>query len=74
MLVKNVVERAISIRMAGRTLDLAPGEEALVSAAEVKDATLREHLQIRTIAIVRPATDAEGETLDAAASAPADGR
>jgi len=69
MLVKNVVEEAISIRMAGRTLDLGPGDEALVSAAEVKDPTLREHLQVRTIAIVRPATDAEGEALDAASAA-----
>ena len=69
MLIKNVVEEAIAIRMAGRTLDLGPGDEALVTAAEVKDAALREHLQIRTIAIVRPATDAEGDTLDPAPAA-----
>lgn len=68
MLVKNVVEETVSIRMAGRVLELGPGDEALVTAVEVKDPVLREHLQIRTIAIVRPATDAEGETLDAASA------
>lgn len=66
MLVKNVTEEPLTIRMAGRTLRFAPGDELVVSAAEVRDATLREHLQVRTIAIVRPSTDAEAAALEAA--------
>lgn len=65
MLVKNVTESPLDIRLAGRKLSFAPGDELLVTAAEVRDATLREHLQIRTIAIVRPSTDDEATALEA---------
>ena len=61
MLIKNVVERPLRLALDARVLELEPGEEALVSATEVRDVVLRENLQVRTIAIVRPATDEEGE-------------
>lgn len=59
MLVKNVCEQPLTIRLKARTLALEPGDEALVTPEEVRDATLREHLQVRTLAVVRPATEAE---------------
>lgn len=68
MLVKNVTEAPLEIRLAGRKLSFTPGEELLVTATEVRDVTLREHLQIRTIAIVRPSTDEEGAALAADAA------
>jgi hypothetical protein len=59
MLIKNVVERPLRLALDTRVVTLEPGEEAVVSAVEVRDAVLRENLQVRTIAIVRPATAAE---------------
>ena len=59
MLIKNVVERPLRLKLDTRVVALEPGEETVVSAVEVRDAVLRENLQVRTIAIVRPATEAE---------------
>ncbi len=64
MLIKNLSERPLTIRMAARTLDLGAGEETAVTAEEVRDSVLREHLQIRTIAVVRPTTSEENEQLE----------
>lgn len=60
MLIKNVVERPLRLVLGTRVVSLEPGEEHVVSAVEVRDPVLRENLQVRTIAIVRPATDEEG--------------
>jgi hypothetical protein len=49
--------------MSSRRLRLAPGEDAFITPAEVRDPMLREALQERSIAIVRPATPAEDEAL-----------
>ncbi len=59
MIVKNTEERSVEIKLATRTLVIHPGEEYPVSADEVKDPVLRENLQVRTISVVRPATEAE---------------
>ena len=61
MIIKNVVERPLALKLDTRVLAMEPGEEVAVSAVEVRDVVLRENLQIRTIAIVRPATLEEGE-------------
>ena len=63
MLVKNISEHPLSIRLKTRTLALDPGAEQLVTPEEVRDATLRDHLQVRSIAVVRPATGEEDDTL-----------
>ena len=63
MLIKNVAERPLSIRLRTRVIKMAAEEEVLITAEEVRDSVLRENLQIRTIAIVRPATAEEGDTL-----------
>ncbi len=59
MIIKNVVERPLALELDTRVVRMEPGEEVAVSAVEVRDVVLRENLQIRTIAIVRPATEAE---------------
>lgn len=63
MLIKNTDERSVEIKMATRTMHLGPGEEKLITAEEVRDSAMRESLQLRSISIVRPATEAEEETL-----------
>lgn len=64
MLIKNLSERPLTIRMTTRKLTLDAGEEIAVTAEEVRDSVLREHLQVRTIAIVRPTTSEENEQLE----------
>ncbi len=63
MIVKNTEERSVVIKLATRTLVIHPGEEYPVSADEVKDPVLRENLQVHTISIVRPMTEAEEDEL-----------
>ncbi len=59
MLIKNTNARTVTIDMTTRTISLDPGEEELVTAEEVLDATLRDFLQVRGVSIVRPARDEE---------------
>ncbi len=63
MIVKNTEERSVEIKLTTRTLVIHPGEEFPVSADEVKDPVLRENLQVHTISIVRPMTEAEEDEL-----------
>lgn len=63
MLIKNLGERPLTIRMLTRKLPLEPGEESPVTPEEVRDPVLREHLQVRSIAIVRPTTEEEENQL-----------
>ena len=64
MFIKNTNTRPVEIAMATRTIRLDPGQERLITAEEVRDATLREHLQVRAINIVRPATEEEEDALE----------
>ncbi|MFQ5570193.1 MAG: hypothetical protein ACE5G0_11000 [Rhodothermales bacterium] len=61
MVIKNTNDRAVEINLASRTLVVRPGEEYAVTAEEVKDPALREHLQVRAVSIVRPTTEEEEE-------------
>ena len=70
MLIKNVAERPLTLVLATRTLELDAGDEGLVTAEEVRDASLREHLQVRSIAVVRPSTDVEADELTRALESP----
>ena len=63
MIIKNVSEDPIDLRLQNRTVHLDAGDERVVSAVEVRDAVLREALQVRRLAIVRPSTDAEAAEL-----------
>ena len=65
MIIKNVSEDTLDLRLDTRTVTLSAGEERPVTAVEVRDGRLREALQVRSIAIVRPTTDAEAEALAA---------
>ena len=59
MLIKNTNTQTVKVDMATRSITLEPGEEELVTAEEVLDATLRDFLQVRGVSIVRPARDEE---------------
>lgn len=63
MLIKNTGSKPVSVAMASRIVRLGPGEERFITPEEVRDPMLRESLQQRTIAIVRPATPQEDEML-----------
>lgn len=63
MIIKNTNDRAVLIDLATRSLRIGPGDEFAITAEEVKDPALREHLQVRAVSIVRPTTDAEEEEL-----------
>ncbi len=65
MIIKNVSDDTLDLRLDSRTVHMTAGEERPVTAVEVKDARLRKALEIREIAIVRPTTDEEAAALDA---------
>jgi hypothetical protein len=61
MFIKNVSDHRVDIRMKTRSLSLSPGDIQIITADEVRDPVLRDHLQVRSVAIVRPATAEEEE-------------
>lgn len=63
MLITNNGTETVRVSMSSRLLRLDPGEEEFITPDEVRDPMLREALQERSIAIVRPATPAEDEAL-----------
>ena len=63
MIVKNTNLRPVTVEMATRTITVRPGDEVPLTAEEVRDAALREQLQVRAISIVRPSTDEEERAL-----------
>lgn len=65
MWIKNTNDRSVELVLGTRTIPLEPGDEAAVTPDEVRDPSMREHLQIRTVVIVRPTTPEEEETLAA---------
>ena len=64
MIIKNVSDAPVDLELQGRVLHLDAGDEKVVSAVEVRDAVLREALQVRQLAIVRPSTDEEAAELE----------
>ena len=65
MIIKNVAEAPLDLRLDTRTIHMTAGEEKPVTPVEVRDAALRQALQVRSIAIVRPTTPDESAELDA---------
>ncbi len=59
MIIKNTDTEAMSVELETRILHLPPGGSRPVTSAEVMDPTLRDLLQTRQLAIVRPITQAE---------------
>ena len=73
MIIKNVSDESLALRLDSRTVALEPGDEKPVTAVEVRDRVLREALQLRSIAIVRPTTPEESEALDTDLAGDGDG-
>lgn len=63
MLVKNTHDRPVELVLSTRTIRLAPGDETGITADEVRDEAMRDHLQVRTVSIVRPTTEQENDAL-----------
>ena len=63
MWIKNTHERPVELILDTRTISLEPGDEEAVTPDEVRDVSMREHLQIRTVSIVRPSTPDEEAVL-----------
>ncbi|MCB0719251.1 MAG: hypothetical protein KDD65_12465 [Bacteroidetes bacterium] len=59
MVIKNTNATPVSVQMTTRAILLRPGDEEMVTAEEVQDAGLRDHLQVRSVSIVRPTTEEE---------------
>jgi len=59
MIIKNTDDSTVTLRLETRDLVLQPGGQIPISAGEVMDAVLREHLQRRAISIVGPITEEE---------------
>ncbi|MCY4158900.1 MAG: hypothetical protein OXE92_04155 [Bacteroidetes bacterium] len=59
MIIKNANKKAISVKLQGREIEIPPGGTATVTSQEVMDNALRDLLQVRDLAIVRPLTDKE---------------
>ncbi|PSQ99881.1 MAG: hypothetical protein BRD48_02605 [Bacteroidetes bacterium QS_9_68_14] len=73
MLIKNTDTESVRVPMATRILHIGPGEETFITAEEVRDPVLRDSLQHRAIAIVRPATEEESADLEARLAEEEDG-
>lgn len=71
MVIKNTNERLVEIELAARSFALEPGDEMLILPEEVRDATMREHLQVRSVSIVRPTTEDEETAFAASLGLPA---
>lgn len=63
MLITNNGSEEVRVSLASRMLRIGAGEEAFITPEEVRDPALREALQERSIAIVRPATQEEDDAL-----------
>ncbi len=59
MFIKNTSTKPVEIEMKSRKIVVNPGQELLLTAEEVRDPVLREHLQVRAVSIVRPASEEE---------------
>ena len=61
MIIKNTNKKAISVKLEGRRIEIPAGGTVPVTSQEVMDNALRDLLQIRELAIVRPLTEEENE-------------
>lgn len=61
MVVKNVTEGPLKVRLETRVIRLDPQEETSITAEEVRDAAIRECLQMRTLAVVRPWSEGDAD-------------
>ncbi len=64
MIIKNTNKKAITVRLEGREIDIPAGGTVPVTSQEVMDNALRDLLQVRELAIVRPLTEEENEEVE----------
>ncbi len=61
MIIKNTNKKAISVKLEGRKIEIPAGGMVPVTSQEVMDNALRDLLQVRELAIVRPLTEEENK-------------
>jgi len=59
MIIKNANKKTIAVKLQWRELEIPPGGTIAVTSEEVMDNALRDLLQVRDLAIVRPLTEKE---------------
>lgn len=63
MIIKNTNKKAISVKLEGRKIEIPAGGTVSVTSQEVMDNALRDLLQVRELAIVRPLTEQENREM-----------
>ncbi len=63
MIVKNTNKRAVTVKLESREFEIPAGGEVPVTSEEVMDNALRDLLQVRELAIVRPLTAQEDKEM-----------
>ena len=61
MIVKNTNKKPLSVKLKHREIGLPPGGTAPVTSDEVMEDAMRDLLQVRKLAIVRPLTEQENK-------------
>jgi len=61
MIVKNTNKKPLSVKLKHREIGLPPGGTAPVTSDEVMEDAMRDLLQVRQLAIVRPLTEQENK-------------
>ena len=59
MIIKNTDKKPLTVKLKHREFGLPPGGEAPITSDEVMEDAMRDLLQIRQLAIVRPLTEQE---------------
>ncbi|MCY4674302.1 MAG: hypothetical protein OXD43_11175 [Bacteroidetes bacterium] len=63
MIVKNTNKKPLSVKLKHREIGLPPGGTAPVTSDEVMEDAMRDLLQVRKLAIVRPLTEQENKEI-----------
>ena len=61
MIIKNTDKKPLTVRLKHREIGLPPGGTAPITSDEVMENAMRDLLQVRQLAIVRPLTEQENK-------------
>ena len=61
MIIKNTDKKPLTVKLKHREFGLPPGGEAPITSDEVMENAMRDLLQVRQLAIVRPLTEQENK-------------
>ena len=61
MIIKNTNKKPLTVKLKHREIGLPPGGTAPITSEEVMENSMRDLLQVRQLAIVRPLTEQENK-------------